>query len=201
MGNRAYLSIFVKKERFDEGFIKLHQKAINLKEELRTKSREETEELLDGFIKHTSEYGYNVESMRYFAPHLMPLIVPLDFFMFEGEEYACNFCIQGQYPNSRLEKKNLVPKEWATLFNKGNKQEFEEIIIGDTTYKVRERDYVTNIKQAISNIKNTDLETDHPLEQWLSTFPEDSLVTLNYSELFLNDYFNEDSFLKYLKVS
>lgn len=199
---RAYLRVYIKQKYFSEGFLNLYERNLSIEEDFNRLSKDEILNIANEFKNDAKKYNYNIgcKDEVFLRPHLLshlkPIIAPLDLAIIKGEVYIANSFFRGEYPYCSMENKFSIPKEWTFLFKKEDEVEFEEIILGDTIHKVREFDYIVTVKEAMNRIIDTDFYMKHgkthSFYQWLSSYPNDSLVTLQYNELFIYPSFDEN---------
>lgn len=181
MGNRAYLSIFVKSKKFSEEFVNYQHKVMDYFERLMLLSDKERIALKDTL---------SVLAKKFYPSHSSLFSLP---YMYStehsGEIFYCNTNPDGEYSDGILEKKNYVPIEWCMLFKQEDKF-LAEIDEGEE-YLLKLYDYITTVEKALNRLM--DFKSNSNLIRWLDMWPLDSLITLTYGELFLNDDFKEET--------
>jgi hypothetical protein len=184
MGNRAYLSVYMPKERFSAevmnylGRVKEFYKKWDIMGE---NERNEVKASLESVAK---EVFADCEYPEFFT--ILPTFSTLEL---PDGTYYCNENPFGEYKNSCMDKKDIVPLEWCFMFDDTDKLCNQTFDVGNEkrTYKVSK--YMTTIENALKRIRI--LDRDSYLVRWISRYPSDALLVLDYGELFFNENFDE----------
>lgn len=171
MGNRAHLMIYMKKDNYSEEFMDYHNKVNELYKTWNQLLEGERNLIKSDLLKTSRLLGYSRDDSYWYLPSMLNCKI-------NDENYHCNNSFEGEYCDSAKEEKRYVPLEWCLLFSPKDK------------VKHNTHDYRTTVKKALRRIRK--IKGNSHLIEWLNKYPPNAFVALSYSELYLNDNFNDN---------
>lgn len=193
MGNRAYLNVYLGEEHFSQELMDYKKRVDDFCDKWVELSKEDRDSIGFDLIDHAIEV-LDIKDDSY----IINILPNLETLMINGKEFYCNSYPFGEYSDSSLDKKDLIPPEWCSLFDIKDRIDKTSYTFNGVVAEYKAYQFRTTAKQALDRIEREDHNSY--LVKFLEKFPEDALVVLNYGELNMNDDFREIDLIKTIKT-
>lgn len=179
MGNRANVKVYVKNSHFTKGQRSYWKSYVKLYEKLYPMKKKNAIKEMNAYLLEKAPKVFDKEDFI-FLDMCKVDNTPLscDFKRINGDLYICNTKPFGEFNSAEMDRKNKIPTIWLFLFKLSDK--IDKKVVMDKTYPAYA--FSTTVKEAKANL--TLNGGDSQLLEWLVEFPDDSIIELDYCELY-----------------